>query len=292
MKLPITFFTIVYNGMPFIKWHYDQMRELETPWHWVIVEGVASQVKCTEWCLNNGGRLPEGIIENGYKSTDGTHEYLKQLAAADPGRVTHIFLPKLWIGKVQMCAAALVHAFWPESLLWQIDVDEIWQTWQFRRAQTLFEKYPLLNAAYYRCLYFVGPNRIITTHGTYGNNSYEWLRTWRLRGGEYWQSHEPPKLLQCGFNVASTMPSVPETVMPHAMTEREGLVFQHFAYTTPEQLRFKERYYGYKNALQHWYQLQNFEALPAKLKDFFPWVKDEAIVASVSSQNIRPLIQL
>jgi len=42
----------------------------------------------------------------------------------------------------------------------------------------------------------------------------------------------------------------------HEETEQLGLIFQHFAYVTPQQLRFKEQYYGYTNAASQWMELQ------------------------------------
>ena len=59
-------------------------------------------------------------------------------------------------------------------------------------------------------------------------------------------------------------------------TETKSLVFNHYAYVSTQQLRFKEIYYGYKNAVKSWNALQSVEKFPVLLKDYFPWVKDDA----------------
>jgi len=61
-----------------------------------------------------------------------------------------------------------------------------------------------------------------------------------------WAAHEPPRL-------AEPMPNdqwrdVAGQSFLHEETEQLGLIFQHFAYVTPQQLRFKEQYYGYTNS--------------------------------------------
>ena len=37
----LTIFTIVLNGMPYIKRHMDEFTKLKIPWQWRIVEGVS-----------------------------------------------------------------------------------------------------------------------------------------------------------------------------------------------------------------------------------------------------------
>jgi hypothetical protein len=73
--------------------------------------------------------------------------------------------------------------------------------------------------------------------------------------------------------------------MPHDMTEHHGCVFDHFAYATEAQVRFKQRYYAgpgnplghlYANAVEGWHRLQQNDKWPVKLKDYIPWVDDRA----------------
>ena len=69
-----------------------------------------------------------------------------------------------------------------------------------------------------------------------------------------------------------------------------GLVFQHYAYATEAQIRFKESYYGYAGAVAQWRQLQQSEKFPQRLADHFAWVKDApALVNPVDTLGISPL---
>ena len=38
--LPVHFFTVVLNGMPYLRHHVEQMRRLDFDWHWHVVEGA------------------------------------------------------------------------------------------------------------------------------------------------------------------------------------------------------------------------------------------------------------
>jgi hypothetical protein len=72
-KLPIHFFTIVLNGMPFIEYHLKAFSELDIPWCWHIIEGVAALNHDTAWSLASGGTITNEIHKNGL-SIDGTTE--------------------------------------------------------------------------------------------------------------------------------------------------------------------------------------------------------------------------
>jgi GT2 family glycosyltransferase/ADP-heptose:LPS heptosyltransferase len=134
-------------------------------------------------------------------------------------------------------------------------------------------------------------NLVVITRDSYGNNrSYEWLRTWRFRPGCRWLAHEPPQL--CRQNEDGKWVDLTSLdTFRHEETESHGLIFQHFAYATESQSRFKEIYYGYKNAVSQWQRLQEQKQFPVWLKDYFPWVKDDAQVNTLGSQGIRPLVQ-
>lgn len=155
----------------------------------------------------------------------------------------------------------------------------------------MFIEHPEKTAAFYWCWYFVGENLVISTRNCYANNpQYEWLRTWRFKPGMVWATHEPPRLAEPLPNgkwrdVAFVNP------FRHQETEKEGLVFQHFAYVTPNQLRFKEQYYGYKNATSQWLTLQQQTHFPVLLRQYFDWVKDESQVNSAIACGVEPLAQ-
>ena len=288
-ELAVHFFTIVLNGEPFIRYHIGQMKQLPFRWRWHIIEGVAELKHDTAWSVAAGGRIPASFHASG-RSVDGTSAYLDEISLAQPDRVTVYRKPlgAFWNGKREMVNAPLADITEP-CLLWQVDADEMWTAEQFTRGRKLFLDHPSKTAAFYFCNYFVGPALTVSTRGGYGNNSsYEWLRTWRFRPGMQWAAHEPPVLGEKTWsgaerNVASIDPFL------HAQTEAAGLVFQHLAYVTFEQLKFKEDYYGYKNAVDCWLALQAVRKFPVYLKDYFPWVRDATQVRPALDRPVVPL---
>ncbi len=196
---------------------------------------------------------------------------------------------EFWDGKVEMVNAPLADID-RLSLLWQIDVDELWTPDQLRDARAMFTKHEKASAAFYYCNYFVGPDRVITTRETYGNQSdMEWLRTWRYQPGDHWAAHEPPRLVRpmpdgTECDVASIAP------FDHETTEANGLVFQHFAYSTEAQLMMKESYYGYANALEQWKRLQQASEFPLRLGDYLDWVRDGAKVDLARAVGVKTIL--
>jgi glycosyltransferase involved in cell wall biosynthesis len=290
-SLPIHFFTIVLNGQPFIRYHIEIFKKLPFKWHWHIVEGVADLKNDTAWSLRNGGRISDEIHHNGC-SNDGTTEYLDQLAELEGDHVTIYRQPEgiFWDGKREMVNAPLAN-IQEECLLWQVDVDELWTVEQLCTARQMFINNPDKTAAFYWCWYFVGENLVISTRNCYTQNpQQEWLRTWKFQPGAFWAAHEPPILVESLpdgqlKNVAAFNPFV------HEETEKLGLIFQHFAYVTKEQLKFKEEYYGYQNAIAEWEALQKTNKFPVFLSEYFSWVGDNTQVNTVNSCGIIPIAQ-
>jgi glycosyltransferase involved in cell wall biosynthesis/ADP-heptose:LPS heptosyltransferase/Flp pilus assembly protein TadD/predicted O-methyltransferase YrrM len=287
--LPVHFFTIVLNGQPFIRHHIDIFSRLPFRWHWHVVEGVAELKHDTAWSANQGGRITGELHRNGL-SNDGTTEYLDEVAGRFPDRVTLYRKPAgaFWDGKIEMVRAPLGRIGEP-CLLWEIDADELWTAEQICAGREMFAAGPSRTAAYYLCRFFVGERLVTTTRDTYGNHTaYEWLRTWRYEPGDQWLTHEPPRL--CRKNEAGQWQDLASlTPFRHAETEAQGLVFQHFAYATEAQLRFKEVYYGYGEARQQWRSLNSLESYPARLAQHFAWVRDDTLVDTVESQGIDPV---
>jgi glycosyltransferase involved in cell wall biosynthesis/predicted O-methyltransferase YrrM len=288
-ELPIHFFTIVLNGEPFIEYHIEAFKQLPFKWHWHIIEGVAELKHDTAWSLGNGGRITDEIHCKG-RSNDGTTEYLDELAQLYPENVTVYRKPEdiFWEGKREMVNAPLENIN-EECLLWQVDVDELWTVEQICTARQMFIYHPEKTAAFYWCWYFVGENLVISTRNCYAQNpAQEWLRTWRFKPGHVWVRHEPPilaELLPDGElrNVAEF------NAFRHEETESLGLVFQHFAYVIPEQLRFKEQYYGYTNALLQWTALQQQTKFPVLLRQYLGWVQDGTTVDTAKSCGVAPI---
>lgn len=291
--LPVHFLTIVLNGDPFIRYHLEVFRQLPFPWRWHIVEGVAEQVRDSSWCAQRGGRVPQDLHREG-RSCDGTSEYLDRIAAEEPERVSVYRKPPgvFWQGKVEMVTAPLA-AMTEECLLWQVDADELWTAEQIVRARRMFLDVPSRTAALYLCHFFVGPSLVLDRVDSYGNyRTYEWLRTWRYRPGDFWHSHVPPRLMRpqpdgTMIELGAANPFL------HEETAAGGLVFQHFAYATKEQVAFKEVYYGYDGAVRRWEALQaagrTADGGTLPLRDFFPWVTDAATVARAEHAPVEPL---
>lgn len=288
-ELPVHFLTIVLNGDPFIRYHLDVFKQLPFKWHWHVVEGVAAQRHDSAWMLKYGGKVTEGLHRDGL-SHDGTTAYLDELLEAYPDQITVYRKAEggFWDGKLEMVNAPL-EEIQEECLLWQIDADELWTPEQLIQARSLFLSDPSKTAAYYWCRFFVGEQLVVSTRNCYSQNpAYEWLRTWRYLPGDQWASHSPPVLARPDGSgnwrdVAAIAP------LRHAETERHGLVFQHFAYTTEQQLAFKETYYGYAGALARWSRLQQQDRFPVLLRDHFPWVHDGTQVDLASRLGVTPL---
>ena len=288
--LPVHFFTIVLNGEPFIRYHLDVFRQLPFRWHWHLVEGVASLVHDTAWSVERGGRVDSRLHVNGL-SSDGTTEYLNQIATAEPDRVSIYRKSQgsFWQGKREMVSAPLPN-IQEECLLWQVDSDELWTPEQIRCMRDLFIAQPERTAAYYWCHYFVGPDLVVTTRYNYTQNpTVEWLRTWRFRPGDWWNAHEPPTLVRSNrfrtFDVGKANPFL------HDHTEAAGAVFQHFALATESQIRFKETYYGYAGGVEGWRTLQSAPVVggPVRLRDYLPWVEDDTLVDLAARSRVWPL---
>jgi ADP-heptose:LPS heptosyltransferase len=282
----IHFFTIVLNGMPFITAQIAEMLKLPFAWHWHVVEGVASLSHDTAWSAANGGRVDPSFHRNGL-SNDGTSEYLDELARAHPNRVTIYRKPagEFWDGKIEMVRAPLANIH-EECLLWQIDVDEFWTASMFARLRDNFRLNPDRTAAYFLCHFFF-KNLVVTSANTYGNHlAYEWLRVWRFRPGDQWLSHEPPRLGRRSGDEESWDDLGTLNPFTHGETLRDDLVFRHYAYILPAQLRFKETYYGYANALKEW------EGLPAtgpvRLRDHLSWIDDDTTADDSRHYGIAP----
>lgn len=312
--LPIHFFTIVLNGEPFIRYHEKILAQLPISWHWHIIEGVASLSHDTAWSTVSGGHVAADAHHQG-RSNDGTSDYLDDLVRRMPGRVTLYRKPPdvFWDGKCEMCNAPLATIDEP-SLLWQIDADELWTVPQILAVRRLFLQNPEKTAAFFWCHYFVGPRKIISTRNNYGQNpSFEWLRVWRFNPGDRWLAHEPPTLgrrinwfAAQVHNITAYLPFRRNkrrairsqcidvarlNSLMHVETEAVGAVFQHLAYVTDAQLRFKETYYGYSGALEKWRALQNHRG-SGLLRDYFPWVHDNCKFDDISTIDIEPIAQV
>jgi hypothetical protein len=251
-------FTIVLNGVPFIKQQYEIIPQVFDKWY--IVEGVAAPVKDTAWCRP----VSNAFHDSNYLSVDGTTEYLDYIKSDKIVVVRNNNRP--WNGKVDMCNSFMREL--PENTtLMQIDVDELWSVDNLKKVLGFCENTISDFTMCFRCNYFVGPGIKIVSQNTYGDNHYEWYRLWRLtKPGAKWSAHEPP---QIDRNFA---------ILDKGFTTSQNWFFDHYAYYYEHQVSFKENYYGYTGAVESWRKLQEHKEFPCLLRDHLSWVRDDAVI--------------
>lgn len=249
--------TITLDGQPWIERHLPQFEQMHHDWEWHVVHGAAMNGGSTRWCRPQMPRL----------SYDGTTEYLASLGC---NNAVFIYQNPRWPSKDAMVNAPLF-AIREPCVLMQIDSDECWTAEQLDGVVQMFEDLPHVMRAYFWCNYFVGPNIVTLGENCYGANPNEWLRAWRFTPGMRFDSHEPPVL---AGNVG-----VPAS---RDFTRSRGLVFDHHAYELEAAVRFKEQFYGYKDAVKHWRRLQANTQWPCQLKRFLPWVDSSAMATKLT----------
>lgn len=250
MKLHIV--TICLDGMPTLPALFFTLNQLRIDWTWHVCEGPSLNVKDTAWCKQQEPRYSE----------DGTHEFLEMISSHP--RV-HVAGKKMWTGgKVEMVNYPLSFIK-EECVLMQIDADEIWTSAQLEKIVSLFSEFHTLDQMSFFCRYFLGVNILSTTADSYGNNAHEWVRSWRFRPGDKFLSHEPP-----------AMSRKPRVYMNREDSRALGLVFDHYSWAFPNQVAYKEKFYGYHCALEKWIILQQNKKWPVNLKTFLPWVDARA----------------
>jgi len=268
----IHFFTIVLNGMPFIKYHIEVFKKLRMPWKWHIIEGVADLKYDTGWGLKDGANIPKEFHNNGL-SVDGTTEYLMFLLEQNRENVIIYRKPsgEFWNGKIEMIQAPLKNIK-EDCLLWQVDSDELWKASDIEKMFHLFKTKPERMSAFFYCYYFFGPKKYIISNNVKSTGEYDWIRVWRFKPGMKWISHEPPVLMN-GSNKDLG------TVRPFLRREtlKEGVTFQHFAYSTLASVAFKEAYYGYRGVVEYWKSLQS-KGGRVEIGGRFPWLEFGTIV--------------
>lgn len=252
MTTPVfNIFTIVLNGMPWIERHIETFRQLDMPWRWTIVHGVADPVADTKWV--------QGVPAGEDVKDDGTLAYLKKLQGdwRFNSNVT-VITRERWPGKTAMCNAALETFTAPGSLL-QVDADEFWTLNQLRVLPTLWQMWPEATAARFNARVWVGPRRFCCVPGQWANRDYEWDRFWRFTPGMSFASHEPPRF------------EGTQRIVGRDATAAFGLVFDHYSYVLRSQIEWKERYYSPKWSVEAWDRLQNMRGM-VDLQTVLPFV--------------------
>lgn len=244
----IHFFTIVLNGMPYIRYHLPMLSGLPFPWHWHVIEGVAKLTGDTGWGLRRGAFIPSRFHTEAGLSIDGTTEYLRGIYGP---KVTVYWKDRFWDGKLEMVREPLGEIK-EDCLLWQLDVDELWTVETICNVVRMFEVNPNKHSAYFYCDYFVGPKKFVVPGCIQPNHFKDWLRVWRFSPGMEWVRHEPPVLVnQNGEDVGKINPFTMDDTM------KVGMSFQHFAYARLQDVEFKEKYYGYHRLVEDWRKIQS-----------------------------------
>jgi len=277
-------FTLILNGMPFIRHHELVLRGLGVPWRWRIVEGVAELKGDTAWSLKTGGRFPRGMARKGL-SIDGTTAYLNRLQKLHPRKISVIRQKSgcPWPGKTAMVRAAM-QGVQDGDLIFQLDSDELWARSILQKAVEIFRSRPELQWARVPCRFFYGPDLYTEGERQYGNGPGEWLRFWRYRRGDTWQTHEPP----CLIRRASGRPVTEEPGLDRNQSRAHGLGFDHYAYATEAQVRFKEAYYGYRHAIPLWRAMKKKGQAGDLVRRYLPWVREVEISRT---RNLRGYLQ-
>jgi len=164
------------------------------------------------------------------------------------------------------------------SLLWQLDVDEFWRPQQVRELVQEFRERPDLTAAWFDCDYFFGWDRCSSRPGHFGNfRAFEWLRVWRYRKGDRWESHEPPRLIRNSESenrkkdVGRIKPLLQEE------TRARGWKFQHYAMADRAQMEFKEVYYGHRGLVAGLDRLERAGRSEPRVRRLFSHIRDKEI---------------
>ena len=257
-KSMLTIFTIVINGEPYISKKLEIFSKLQIPWQWRIVEGVSNPINCTRWCK----QVPDKWHKN-FVSIDGTHEYLKNL---NNDRVKVYYQNKPFNGKIEMVNKALEVV--DCGVVMEQDADEFWTPEQMTAVYELLKDRTPGVAAQFFCNYHIGKKVVVTRRGL-GCYPYEWYRAWKWGQGIHFTSHEPPILNHQPIRI------------PRGVTEDMGLIFEHYAYCTPQTVAFKEDFYGYAGLLRSWEELQQTNG-PVRLNRYFAHIQDKSVVDDAS----------
>jgi hypothetical protein len=252
---PLHIITIVLDGACFLARQLEVFNRLELDWKWSIVEGVADNIKCTAWCKKIPPRL----------SLDGTTEMLDDYN--HHSRID-VYRKPLWPGKVVMVNTPIEGYARENAVLMQVDMDEFWSTPQIESIVRMMSKDHRKANAMFWCRYFFGPDLVMDSRNCYANNpNQEWRRAWNWSRGQHFLRHEPP-----------VMSGDQLQVIKHSQTEKLGLIFDHYGYGLECQVAFKEKYYGYKDAVDGWRKLQRAGKGRHRLADYLSWVDDEKAV--------------
>jgi len=256
-------FTIVLNGMPFIKKQAEILPKVFDEWH--IIEGATLPKEDTAWCRP----IDSEFYSSDKLSIDGTKEFIDNIV--DNKKIFVHRKGDFWTSKTEMCNS--ISHLMENSVLMQFDVDEIWTPDTLIDLLDYCETNNGFDGMLFKCNYYLGPNIKVISNNTYGDKMDEWCRLWKIGDRTTWKSHEPPRIHGL-YNFLSK-----------TVTEKKGWTFNHYAYVLEEQVRFKENFYGYTDALEHWKKLQLNTQFPCYAREFIPWITDNTVVSIETNES-------
>lgn len=255
MKLHVI--TLALDAMPFIRRQIDILESSGLDYVWHVIEGAANNVGSTRWCKPQTPRL----------SRDGTTEYLNMLSGHE--RIK-LYRKQFWAGGKDEMVNSPLDGIHNECVLMQIDADEIWRPEQLVQIVQLYKNTILLDKMDFICRYFVGRDIVINIENELKYTPFPWVRSWRFQPGMKFISHEPAVLMKN-----------PRRSLSVHETHKLGLVFDHYSYVTEAQVAYKQKFYGYDNAVTHWRRLQTNTHWPVALKQFLPWAGENSIAEKI-----------
>jgi len=290
-------FTLVLNGMPWLKHHLAVFKNavrminagkpvkehIDFEWH--LVEGLAVG-RADARSPYSSSSIPDGYTTAEGLSTDGTSEYIDKLTKAYPENV-HAIRRVAWKDKIEMVNAALSNiGFTEEAILMEIDVDELWSS------KMISEMYKMMTeregereaqaekkCAYFHCHFFVQKNKVTATLGGYGHGVDEWLRVWKYKTGDYFLLHAPPVLVTREDSRGKPLGLIgSEICHTHDETLQRGIAFSHYSYVDSDSVRFKGFFYGYATEddenvmLAKWRELEEVKG-EARATDYLTWLQ-------------------
>lgn len=251
MSVKIVAFTLLLDGMPWLPMQYAALSNVTCDLEWFIVHGAAMNNGSTAWCNWQPPRL----------SNDGSMDFLRSVLPQAPFKST-IAEKEAWESKDAMVNEVTINLKEP-CILFELDVDELYHPEQISRIVALFES-EAVGAIRIPCRYWVGEKLVCEGENCWSNWPTEYERAWRWEPGMKMLTHEPPK---------------PNRYLGRIVERDEAklynLGFDHKAYVTEAQVRFKERYYNYTGLLDQWKALQRNQDWPVPLSRFFAHVRGE-----------------
>jgi len=267
-------FSIIHNGIHHL-FHNDQyLKILNSCDKWVVVEGASLPNGSTKWCK----KFPDENHENG-GSNDGTKDFLLQLSLKS-NKLHYVESHGFWLSKDHQVNRAIeeVRKITDSCWLWEIDIDEQWETEQMDVAERELAAHRT-KAGCFRSKCFIGKN--LRAIGDWGEaRTYGYTRLWRWEG-ENFLCHEPP-VLEGLMGVEPTMLSP---------------VFKHYNYYFEKDVLFKDRWYGgHEGIYERWKLINSLDKrfFPMHISNLIvgPWGRSDSAIIYDDFGTKRKIVQI